>query len=137
MTDNSPKAVVRRMIDLYNDGTPETYGSDRFLELFSDDAVIELPATAVGPARRGGKEVFREGLAEAAHIFRNRHTVVQEIVADGDRVVARNAWTTIAAVDTPDWKAGSTIRCDYVDFCTVRNGLVVEYTFVGGPLLPA
>lgn len=39
MTDNSPKAVVLRHVELYNDGTPESYGSDRFLELLAEDAV--------------------------------------------------------------------------------------------------
>lgn len=33
-------------------------------------------------------------------------------------------------------KAGTTIHNDYVDFCTVRGGKIVEYAAVVGPLLP-
>ncbi len=49
MTDNSPRAVYLRMLDAYNDGTPDSYGSDKFLDHFADDAVIELPAMVAPP----------------------------------------------------------------------------------------
>ena len=52
MTDNTPKAVYLRMLDAYNDGTPESYGSARFLDHFSDDAIFELSAMVGVPARR-------------------------------------------------------------------------------------
>ncbi len=132
MADNSPKAVVLKMIELYNDGTPESYGSDRFLEMFADDCIIDFPASPAGPARRGGKEVFREGLAAVAPIWRNRHTTTKEVVVDGDRVVARNTLTATVAVEMEGFPAGSTLRNDYVDFCTVREGLIVA---VVGPVL--
>jgi len=123
------------MIDLYNDGTPDSYSSDRFLEMFADDAVIEFPAMDGVPARRGGKEVFREALAAVGPVWRNRHTTVQEIVAEGDRVISRNSLTMSVAVDMPGFPAGSNLRNDYVDFCTVRDGLIVEYTAGIGPIL--
>lgn len=136
MTDNSPKAVYMRMIDAYNDGTPDSYGSDRFLDFFSEDAVIEFPAMAGSPPQRGGKEVFRGALAGANGAFRNRHSVLQEVAVDGDRVIGRLHYTAGAAIDTPDWKAGTTIHNDYVDFCTVRDAAITEYTAVIGPMLP-
>ena len=49
MTDNSPKAVVLRFYDLYNDGTPDSYGSERFLEVWSEAAVTNMPASAQAP----------------------------------------------------------------------------------------
>lgn len=136
MTDNSPRAVYLRMLDAYNDGTPETYGSEKFLDHFSDDAVIEFPAMVGAPPQRGGKELFRNGLVGANAAFRNRHSVLRELVTDRDRVIARLHYTATAAIDTPDWKAGSTIHNDYVDFCTVRDGAITEYTAVFGPMLP-
>jgi len=136
MTDNSPKAVYLRMLDAYNDGTPDSYGSDKFLELFADGAVIEFPAMVGSPAQKGGKEVFRNALEGANAAFRNRHSVLQELVVGGGRVIARNQWTSTAAMEGPDYKAGATIHNDYVDFCTVREGLIVEYTAVMGPMLP-
>ena len=43
MTDNSPKAVVLRSIELYNDHPPEVYlDVEKFLSLLSDDCVQEL-----------------------------------------------------------------------------------------------
>ena len=136
MTDNSPKAVYLRMLDAYNDGTPDSYGSDRFLDYFSEDTVIELPDMVGAPAERGGKEVFRNRLPGANEAFRNRHSVLSELVVEGDRVVARLHFTATAAIDTPDWKAGATIHNHYVDFCTIREGKIVEYTAVIGPMLP-
>lgn len=62
MTDNSPKAVYLRMLDAWNDGTPETYGSTSFLDYYADDAVIEMTAMVGTPAQRGGKEVYRSGV---------------------------------------------------------------------------
>lgn len=136
MSDTSPKAVYLRMLDAYNDGTPESYGSDRFVDHFADYAVIEFPAMVGVPARKGGKEVWRNGLEGANAAFRNRHSVLQEIAVDGDRVIARLHYTATAAIDTPDWKAGTVVHNDYADFCTVRDGAIVEYTAVIGPMLP-
>ncbi|MCC6268434.1 MAG: nuclear transport factor 2 family protein [Dehalococcoidia bacterium] len=136
MTDNSPRAVYLRMLDAYNDGTPDSYGSDKFLDHFADDAVIELPAMVGVAARRGGQQVFRDALPGANEAFRNRHSVPLEVVAEGDRVIARIHFTATAAIDTPDWKAGTTIHNDYVDFATVRGGKIVDYSAVIGPLLP-
>lgn len=136
MTDNSPKAVYLRMLEAYNDGTPHSYGSDKFLEFFSDGAVIEFPASEAGPAARGGKQLFRDGMEGVGALFRNRHSEVQEVVAEGNRVVARLHWTVTAAVDGPGWRAGSAVHSDYVDFCTVEDGLIVEYLGVFGPMLP-
>ena len=101
MTDNSPKAVVLRYYDLYNDGTPDSYGSERFLDLFADDAVIDLPEAAGLPARRGGKETLRERIDGAAAMFRNRHMAATELVAEDERVVARTTWAALArSLDT-------------------------------------
>ena len=59
-----------------------------------------------------------------------------EEVARGDRLIARIHFTATADIDTPDWKAGTTIHNDYVDFATVRGGKIVDYSAVIGPLLP-
>jgi len=137
MIDNTPKAVYLLMLDAYNDGTPESYGSLKFLDYFADDAVIEFPAMAAQPAQRGAKEIFRDAVAGASVAFRNRHSVPLEVVVDGARVIARLHYTATAAIDTPDWRAGATIHNDYADFCTVRDGKIVDYTAVIGPMLAA
>lgn len=135
MTDNSPKAVYLRMLDAYNDGTPESYGSLKFLDHFSDDVVIDFPAMVGSPARRGGKELFADGIAALEGVWTNRHSILHELHVDGDRVVARLSWTASTAVETPDGPAGTVLHNDYVDFCTVRDGSIVEYAMVAGPVL--
>ncbi|MBK6561303.1 nuclear transport factor 2 family protein [Candidatus Amarobacter glycogenicus] len=134
MTDNSPRAVYLRMLDAYNDGTPDSYGSDKFLDHFADDA--DRVRRWWGGREAGGQQVFRDALPGANEAFRNRHSVPLEVVAEGDRVIARIHFTATAAIDTPDWKAGTTIHNDYVDFATVRGGKIVDYSAVIGPLLP-
>ncbi len=40
-------AVTQRWVELYNDGTPTFYGSDRFPQLYAEDFVwTESPSTA-------------------------------------------------------------------------------------------
>ncbi len=135
MTDNSPKVVYLRMLDAYNDGTPDSYGSDKFLDHFAD-AVIEFPATVGSPPQKGGKELFRNALEGANAAWRNRHSVLHEVAVDGERVIGRLHWTATTAIETPDGPAGTQLHWDYVDFCTVRDGRIVEYTSVAGPILP-
>lgn len=138
MTDNSPKAIVARHFDLYNDGTPDSYGSERFLEVWSEAAVTNMPASAQAPARRiVGREAQRAEHARVASAFRNRHVTVSEFVAEGNRVAARYRFTCTAAVALPGVPAGSVIQFDGVDFYTVNDGLIVEYHGVSGPLLLA
>ncbi|MBK8558679.1 hypothetical protein [Candidatus Amarobacter glycogenicus] len=57
-------------------------------------------------------------------------------VARKGSVIARIHFTATAAIDTPDWQAGTTIHNDYVDFATVRGGKIVDYSAVIGPMLP-
>ena len=136
MTDNSPKAVVLRMIDLYNDHSPDVYVTERFLELYSETIVQEFVATARIPARRlVGKQAARENLAAISAWFRNSHTEVHEVVAEGDRVVMRYTWTGTVTRDMPGFAAGSNVRADGSDFFTVRDGLIAEMVDVMGPVL--
>lgn len=69
---------------------------------FADDAVIELSAMVGSPAQKGGQEVFRNGLVGASAAFRNRHSVLQEVAVDGDRIIGRIHFTATAAIDTPE-----------------------------------
>ena len=41
--------TVKRFIRLYSDGTPETYGSDAFLEVFSPTSIGLLPLQMAPP----------------------------------------------------------------------------------------
>lgn len=45
MTTLDPLALVQRFFELYDDGTPESYGSDRFMSLWAEDVVVEYAAS--------------------------------------------------------------------------------------------
>jgi ketosteroid isomerase-like protein len=57
--------TVKRFIRLYSDGTPETYGSDVLLEVFSPNVDWTVAPSNGHPAGiRGDREVLRKDLAE-------------------------------------------------------------------------
>ena len=137
MTDNSPKAVVLRSIDLYNDHPPEVYlDVEKFLSLLSDDCVQEFAATPQTPARRTvGKQPTRDAVAALSTWMRASHTMVHEAVAEGDRVAVRYTWTGVVTRDVPGYHAGTVVRADGPGFYPVRDGLIVEMVDVMGPML--
>jgi len=139
MTDNSPKAVVLRSFELYNDHSPDVYiDVEKFLESFADDYATEFAATPRSPARRlAGKQANRETIAAISTWLRDSHTEVHEAVAEGDRVAVRHTWTGVVTRDVPGFTAGTKLRADGSDFYTVRDGLIVEVVDVMGPILPA
>lgn len=139
MIDNSPKAVVLRSIDLYNDHPPEVYVDvEKFLSAWSEDCVQEFAATPQTPARRVvGKQPTRDTVAGLSTWLRDSHTEVHEAIAEGDRVAIRYTWTGVVTRDVPGFNAGTKLRADGTGFYTVRDGLIVEMVDVMGPILPA
>lgn len=124
----TPLETALHMIDLYNDGSPESYGSDRYIELFAEDARIQLMPSAQAPA---GRTMSREDLlgaqAAAAERLRNRHVEVHETVAEGDSVVVRYTFSASTAAAAPGIAAGSRMQMEGTDFYTVRDGKVARY----------
>jgi len=131
MADNSPKAVVLRMLEAYNDHTPDVYITERFYDYYSDDFVFESTATSQSPARRFvGKQSNRELLAQISGQLRDSHQEAHDVISEGDRVAVRFTWTGI--VRATEQK----VRMDAVDFFTVRDGLIQEVMDTAGPILP-
>lgn len=137
MTHNTPESVVRRHIELYNDGTLESYGSDRFFSVWAEDCVQELLPSAQFPAGTVllGKEAARSNLSGVSNAFRNRRLDVHDVIAAGDRVAVRHTWSATAAVDFPSCPAGETMRLECADFYTVKDGLITHLVEVVGPPL--
>ncbi|MBI5948545.1 MAG: nuclear transport factor 2 family protein [Chloroflexi bacterium] len=135
MTDNSPKAVALRSFDLYNDGTPESYGTDRFLEVWAEDAVMEFRPSAQFPhgMMHSGKAEIRKNHADVSRVWRNRRCIMHDLVSDGDRVVILHTWSAVAAVDLPSVPAGATLSLDCADFYTVKDGLITRMAELVGP----
>ena len=131
MTDAA--ATVHRWIELYNDGTPEAYGSERFLDLYAQDVDWrEMPSGMFPEGRRGDRVALREALLWAMPLLRNRRVTLRELVADPDgrRAAFRFHWTATLAVDLPPWSASAALEGEVGSFLEVRDGLItrmVEY----------
>lgn len=137
MTDNSPRAVVERFYELYDDGTPDSYGSDRFTALWADDVVIEYGASAQFPQGRRleGKPRILKELERIGGWMRNRHAVLRDISVEGETVATGWSFWATTEVDMPGIPAGSRIRMDGADFMTIREGLVVYDKQLSGPMV--
>lgn len=79
------KATVRVFIDsVLNNGKFDSSG-----EFFWDDMVEQVPLPGQGPGLSGLNDVLR-GMRAA---FPDMHWVIQEQIAEGDKVVTRFEWT--------------------------------------------
>ena len=132
--------IVRRWVELYCDGTPETYGSDRFLELYAPNADwVEMPTPMHPSGRSGDAETIREGLEQNCKFFRNRRVELKEVIEDGNVAAWTAIWSASVAVDAPDSipvKAGSRIQIRMAVLTEVVDGLIVrQHEYISNPEL--
>ena len=139
MSEMTAEQVARRYNELYNDGTPDSYGSDRFLELYAENVVaIDYPMPLSPEGRRDeGLAAVRKGLEEAQALLRNRKTHLHEVLAQGDRVVMRFTWEATVAVDGMPVPKGTVVRMECVQFFTVANGKITRDESYSALLPPA
>jgi ketosteroid isomerase-like protein len=122
-------AVVHRWVELYNDGTPDAYGSERFLELYAENVDWrEMPSGMFPEGRSGNLSLIREALHWAMPRLRNRRVTLREVIAepDGRRAAFRFQWTARLAADLPPQKAGEALVGEVSSFIEVRDGLIVR-----------
>ena len=77
-------ATVRRLYDLINTGNVDGFG-----ELLADDFVEHEETPGLAPTKEGTKEFFRMYLAA----FPDLHMEAEDVLASGDKVVARTRAT--------------------------------------------
>ena len=121
--------VVRRWVELYNDGTTESYDSDRFLELYAPNVDwIEMPSPMFPSGRTGDVETIREALKYSKAILRNRHEELNELIEDGNIAAWTHIWSATVTEDSPDGlvKAGSRVQIRVATFTEVVDGLIVR-----------
>ena len=128
------------MVEFYNDGTPEEYGSDNFLKLFSPEADwVEMPSFMFPSGRAIEGETIRESLKYCNKMLRNRHLELKEAVEEGNVVAWSVTWSATAAVDEPEGipvKAGSRIQVRMAVFTEVIDGLIVrQHEYISNPEL--
>lgn len=86
----SNKATARRFHEAMNTGDAELI-STTIDELVEPDALIRTPL----PLQTTGAEALKEVFARLHRIFADLHITVEDLIAEGDRVVARNSVTGI------------------------------------------
>lgn len=118
--------IGRKWIELYNDGTPDFYGSDRIWELY-DEAVDwhEMPTRWFPEGRSGDLATLRGALPAAQAAMRNRHAILHQLVSDGDEVAMRYSWEAEVVADSLPVPRG-TSRLEIAAFFTVRDGKIVR-----------
>ena len=128
MAATSARDIALRWIELYNDGTPESYGSDRFLELYAPDADWrEMPTRAYPEGRSGGVETVREAVVVGQATLRNRRVTLNELVAEGEKAAFFYTWRATAAIDLPEplnVQAGGAVQLEVAQFIEVANGKI-------------
>lgn len=127
MAEQPAADLARRWIELYNDGSPDSYGSGRFFELYSDDVDWrEMPTSWHPEGRTGSLADLRKSLAEAQFALRNRRAHLHEIIADGDRAAMNYLWEARVAIDGLPVPRGAVLRSEIAQFITVSGGKIVR-----------
>lgn len=113
-------ATARRMYDLINAGDIEAFG-----DLLADDFVEHEELPGLSPSKDGVKTFFRMQLAA----FPDLRMDVQDIVADGAKVVARVRYTGTQQGDFQGMPAtGKSVDVQLVDiFAFDSDGRVREH----------
>lgn len=129
MSESPAREVALRWVELYNDGTPEFYGSDRFLELYREDVVWREMPQQYNPEGRGGDlaalyEAVRWGQAG----FVDRRVDVQHILAVGNQVAMRYTFAATVSTDELPVPKGTRLRGAIAQFMTVRDGKISAST---------
>ena len=130
--------VVIKWVELYSDGTPESYGSDRFLELYAPNANwVEMPSPMHPSGRTGDAETIREAVKNTRKILLNRHVELKELIEEGNIAAWTGVWSATVALDSPDGlpiKAGSRIHIRMAAFTEVVDGLIVrQHEYISNP----
>jgi len=131
--------VVKKWVELYSDGTPESYGSDRFLELYAPNANwVEMPSPMHPSGRTGDAETIRELLKQNSYLFRNRRVELNEVIEEGNIAAWTAIWSATVAEDNPEdgmpVKAGSRIQIRLAVITEVVDGLIVrQHEYISHP----
>jgi steroid delta-isomerase-like uncharacterized protein len=82
------KATVRRFVDAANSGDPELL-AETIDELVDPDALIRTPL----PIETTGAEKVKEVFARLRRAYPDLHVAIEDLIAEGDKVVSRNTVT--------------------------------------------
>ena len=122
MTNPSPKAVVERFWEMYN-GRETVFQT---ADLCAEDCEHHQAALFGPPAHYVGRKPQIERIRMVAAAISDWQVTPLQIVAEGEDVACRYAWTATSRVPLPGFPAGSHLRMDASCFFTVRGGAIVR-----------
>lgn len=119
--------LVRRFVELYNDGSPDDYGSDKFLQVLAKDVDwVEAPTAFIPEGRSGDSETLHEALSAARNVLRDRRIEIDEILEEGNRAVWVGTWSATVGVEGLPHSRGTRLRVPMASLIECRAGLIVR-----------
>ena len=119
--------VVKRYVELYSDGTPEDYGSFRFLEIFAPDIDwVEMPTIFNPAGRKRNRETVREAVNESRKFLLNRKLEISELIEEGLVAAWMGTWSATIGIDGLEIPLGSRVRIKMATFTEVSNDLIIR-----------
>jgi predicted ester cyclase len=90
MQETPNKTTFRHFCDAMNTGDPEVM-SKTIDEIVEPDAVIRTPL----PLKTTGAQKLKDVFARLHQVYGDLHVTIEEMIAEGDKVVSRNSVTGI------------------------------------------
>jgi steroid delta-isomerase-like uncharacterized protein len=90
MQETTNKATFRRFCDAMNTGNAESI-SKTIDEIVEPDAVIRTPL----PLQTTGAQKLKDVFARLHQVYGDLHVTIEEMIAEGEKVVSRNSVTGI------------------------------------------
>ena len=114
------KAVIRRFVEeVQNEKNEAAYDE------LNDPEFVNLSSPPGVPSDREGGKLYLWGFLNA---FPDSHVTIDDMVAEGDRVVTKKTFTGTHTGDFAGIPAtGKTVTLQYVDIMRVREGRIVEH----------
>ena len=114
------KAVIRRFVEeVQNDKSEAAYDE------LNDPEFVNLSSPPGVPSDRDGGKMY---LWEFFNAFPDSRFTIDDMIAEGDRVVTKKTFTGTHTGDFAGIPAtGRTVTLQYVDIMRVRNGRIVEH----------
>ena len=114
------KAVIRRFVEeVQNEKNEAAYDE------LNDPEFVNLSSPPGVPSDREGGKLYLWGFLNA---FPVSHVTIDDMIAEGDRVVTKKTFTGTHTGDFAGIPAtGKTVTLQYVDIMRVREGRIVEH----------
>jgi steroid delta-isomerase-like uncharacterized protein len=114
------KAAIRRFVEeVQNNGNFVVYDE------LNDPDFVNLSAPPGVPADREGGKLYLQAFANA---YPDAHITIDDMIAEGDRVVTKKTFTGTNTGEFAGMPAtGKRVTVQYVDIMRVRGGRIVEH----------